>query len=207
MLIPIGTIVLHPLYPQWGEGVVIGHREVANEIRFEDRPGRPGYWAAENLMDQDGHRFVTQQEAPVSRRSVAAAERAAAKLLEEQENKMALEESIRDAVNYLTSIADQVTIGQVCVKTQEQADEFVKHAESRGVVIHVIVDNRYWGLKCCLEFPVLVDNMPPFPVVKKAGYRGPGQKQKPQGRIYGSQIILCNTEVALRLLEKRGSNG
>ena len=207
MLIPLGTIVLHPLYPQWGEGVVIGHREVANEIRFEYRQGSTGYWAAENLMDQDGHRFVTQQEAPVSQRSVAAAERAAAKIQKEQEDKVALEESLRDAVNYLVSILDQVIIGQVCAKTQDQADEFVKHADSRGVTVPVIVDNRYWGLKCCLEFPILVDNMPPFPVVKKAGYRGPGQKQKPQGRIYGSQIRLCNTEVALRLLEKRGSNG
>jgi hypothetical protein len=208
MLIPIGTIVLHPLYPQWGEGIVIGHRDQANQIRFEGRAGSPGHWVAENLMDQDGHRFTHPQhtEGQVSsRRSQHAAERAAAKIQKDQEEKVALEESLRDAVTYLTSIIDQVTIGQAYARTQEQADEFIQHVGARGIHdITVLVDDRYWGVRCCIRFPVLIDNLPPFPVIEtgKIGFRGPMQKRKPQARLDGGCLQLCNTEVTLRLIEK-----
>jgi hypothetical protein len=140
-----------------------------------------------------------------SRRSQHAAERAAAKIQKDQEEKIALDEALRDAVTYLTSIIDQVTLGRAYAKTQEQADEFIQHVSGHGIHnMAVMVDDRYWGIRCCIKFPVLVDNLPPFPIVEtgKIGFRGPMQKRKIQARFRDGYLLLCNTEVTLRLIEK-----
>lgn len=203
MILELGTKVLHPLYPQWGEGTVLnahinddGHEFY--EIQFESRKG-PGHWSKENLMDIDGHPLSKALPKPPT----PAALRAIKKQEEKEQKKAVHEEVIRSAVNYLSNILDQVRLEEVHAKTKEVAEALDHHFEKHDVDLKVYVNPRYFGCHILLRFPLLPDNPPPFPVVDqgRVGYRGPESKRLPQGILRRGIIELCNTEVALRLIE------
>ena len=209
MTLEIGSKVIHPSYPHWGEGTVIDLEYPT--IQFDEPEGGKRKIAKENLTDVYGRSLadpVVKARTKSQLRQEANDRAAAAKIEKDEREKTEYEESIRAAVEYLVGILGQVSLGKAYSKTQEQADELEKHFESYGVDLKVIVDPRLFSRRILLYFPVLIDNPPPFPVITrgKAGFRGPSQKRMPQGMIRyersGHHVELCNTEIALRLIER-----
>lgn len=132
--------------------------------------------------------------------------RKAAKEAKVLEDKLAQEQAIKQAVEFLTSILPDVILLQPHAKTEEQAIEFETFYRSKtGEDIAVKVSESRWGKKWAVVFPYLHAGQCPIPLAQqgKVGHRGPRHAMTPQAKLLqdGRTCELANTEVTLRLIE------
>ncbi len=210
MQLEIGMKVLHPLYPHWGEGTVVNFVEHDPIVQFEDRSGPPAPFCLENLQDQDGHSLARLIPKPPTKAQIRAELKArveAARVAKEEAAAAEQQESIRQAVNYLIPIIDQLRLQAPVVGKESEGEEFeIFYRQHTGDEIDVIVRPGRWGGSWCIEVPFTPDSVLPFPIVQfmSAGWRGPRQKAQPLAMLLkdGCSFRLCNTQVTLRLIEK-----